>query len=1532
MMATLDNELETIYDELGDLKKSVEVIRGGWERLTKSNEEMASRMESIAQTLERIESFHRADKAFGKSIAGPSNPEVQVHSSFPPLVSEDPQLGYRRIADSLETRNNLLKKVELPNFVGVNPNVWINRAERYFRLGRFSDLDKFDLLAVSFEGAVLNWFNIEMEEDPFTDWQNFKERLLLRFKQRIEDEPGKRLFAITQKGSVGDYINEFEELRSMVTGIAEKNLVDVFFNGLKQEMKEVVKMKEPRGLRQHMAAVMTMEDSAFCKSIAAVSHTVTTPKATGYIPLRSSTQHNTNNQVVASGNKDQQGQRQQKPGPRRLTPAELAEKRRLGLCYKCDSKWSKTHECKNVELQVLTVVDGFEVEVFNESGADTFEDENGVVTDLMVMSLASFFGLSSPTTTKLWGKIGELMIIVMLDSGATHNFLSPAVVTQLNITPVRDRRLEIILGTGITVNGTGVCKDVTFSLPVLEDTADFIMLELGRVDMILGVQWLRTLGRCEVDWETHEMSFIFKGERVTLYGDSSLQNGHVCPQAPPQDKSQLNGIDVEFFQVNTSDAQPEIPLPIEHLLDRYLKVFAEPSQLPPLRDREHAINLVAGAGPISVRPYRYPHSYKEEMEKMVSQMLQSGIIRPSHSPYSSPVLLVKKKDGTWRFCIDYRALNKVTVADKFPIPMIDQLLDELFGAKIFSKLDLRSGYHQIRMQEKDIHKTAFRTADGHYEFVVMPFGLTNAPATFQALMNEIFRPYLRKFILVFFDDILIYSKTVEEHVQHLEIVLKLFETHKLFANKKKCLFGQSQVDYLGHLISADGVSTDPEKTEAMRKWPIPRTVKDLRGFLGLTGYYRRFVQSYGSIARPLTCLLKKDAFEWSELTNRAFEGLKKAMSTAPVLALPDFSETFVVESDASGYGIGAVLMQKGRPVAYFSAGLTDREQIKPIYERELMAVVLAIQKWRHYLLGRKFIVHTDQKSLKFLLEQREVSLDYQRWLTKLLGYDFDIVFKPGVENKAADGLSRIGSRESELSGLSLAALTVPSSIQMQDILTEIDQSAELKELKSRVEQGKMKKPGYSVVQGRVFYKERLLLAKSSVHVPAILREYHDSVMGGHSGVLKTVRRIQSVFHWRKMTQDIQAYVAACDICQRHKYSTLTPAGLLQPLPSPTQVWEGLSMDFIEGLPVSNGVNVILVVVDRLSKFAHFLSLKHPFSAVDVANLFLKEIVRLHGFPGSIVSDRDRIFLSSFWKSLFRLGGTQLKYSTAFHPQSDGQTEVLNRCLETYLRCYASAHPKSWAKYLPWAELWYNTNFHTALGTTPFRVVYGRDPPSLLKFEEGSTANFDLECMLKQRDAMLKQIKGHLLLAQDRMKTNADKHRRELEFQVGDKVFLKLRPYRQQSVVKRLYQKLAARYFGPFEVIGKVGAVAYRLQLPEGSRIHNVFHVSQLKPVIGQGHTVSELPRTLSSNDELVVEPEDVLDTRYDAHGCLEALVSWTGLPEHENSWEKAVLLLQQFPHLKLEDKLRFDAAGIDRPLRVYTRKRGRREERLNEEE
>jgi len=333
------------------------------------------------------------------------------------------------------------------------------------------------------------------------------------------------------------------------------------------------------------------------------------------------------------------------------------------------------------------------------------------------------------------------------------------------------------------------------------------------------------------------------------------------------------------------------------------------------------------------------------VEKQLREMLQKGLIRTSSSPFASPVLLVRKKDGSWRFCIDYRKLNAVTVKNKHPMPIVEELLDELAGSAWFSKLDLRSGYHQIRVAPQDIHKTAFRTHQGLYEYVVMPFGLTNAPATFQGLMNEVFAPLLRKGVLVFMDDILIYSPTLEDHACLLTAVLQILSGNNLFAKPSKCSFAQNSIEYLGHVISSNGVSTDPHKIQAVKDWPVPSNIKDVRGFLGLTGYYRRFIKHYSLISRPLTLLLRKGTpFVWSVTTQETFDLLKQTMVTAPVLALPQFNKSFTVETDASETGLGAVLMQDSHPIAFLSQTLSPRNAALSTYEKECLAILMAVDK------------------------------------------------------------------------------------------------------------------------------------------------------------------------------------------------------------------------------------------------------------------------------------------------------------------------------------------------------------------------------------------------------------------------------------------------------------------------------------------------------------------------------------------------------------------------------------------------------------
>ena len=447
---------------------------------------------------------------------------------------------------------------------------------------------------------------------------------------------------------------------------------------------------------------------------------------------------------------------------------------------------------------------------------------------------------------------------------------------------------------------------------------------------------------------------------------------------------------------------------VEQVLQQYHTVFSVPKTLPPSRSHDHHIPLLPNTAPVNSRPYRYSPLHKTEIERQVKELLEAGLIIHSSSPFASPVLLVQKKDGSWRFCVDYRRLNAVTVKNRFPMPVIEEILEELAGSKFFTKLDMRSGYHQVRMAPQDEYKTAFKTHHGHFQFKVMPFGLTNAPATFQCLMNDILSPFLRQFVLVFLDDILIYSPTMESHLDHLHQVLQKLQDNHIYLKASKCSFAQAKLEYLGHIISDAGVSTDNSKTEAMVNWPVPTCVTELRAFLGLTGYYRRFDRNYGIIAKPLTQLLKKKMFQWSESAQQAFDNLKLAMSTTPVLALPDFTKPFTVETDACDDGIGAVLLQNSQPIAFLSKALGQTHKVLSIYEKEFLALIMAVERWRSYLQLQEFVIITDHKSLSYLTEQNLHSNMQRKVMTRLMGLKFRIVYRQGKENTVADSLSRVG--------------------------------------------------------------------------------------------------------------------------------------------------------------------------------------------------------------------------------------------------------------------------------------------------------------------------------------------------------------------------------------------------------------------------------------------------------------------------------------------------------------------------------------------
>ena len=724
--------------------------------------------------------------------------------------------------------------------------------------------------------------------------------------------------------------------------------------------------------------------------------------------------------------------------------------------------------------------------------------------------------------------------------------------------------------------------------------------------------------------------------------------------------------------------------------------------------------------------------------------------------------------------MDYRELNKLTKKNRHPLPRIDDLFDQLVGASVFSQLDLATGFHQLRVAEDSIDKTAFRTPDGFYEWLVMPFGLTNAPAYFVDLMSRVFREYLNKFVVVFVDDILVFSKNKEEHSLHLREVLETLRAHNLKAKFSKCHFWRKEVRFLGHVVSKEGIAVDPAKVVAIQDWKVPKNATEVRSFLGLAGYYRKFIKDFAKISAPLTRLTKKNlVFTWDKDCDDAFQRLKRALTSAPVLVLPDGNKPFTIYTDACGTGLGAVLMQEGRVIAYGGRQLRVHEKNYPTHDLEPAAIVFALKSWRHYLLGEKFELFTDHKSLKYLFSQKDLNLRQQRWMEFLASYDFEIAYTPGKRNVVADALSR--------KRLSLSPLFVERQslefISMFDFRPSVDlvpgllASLEVRPtLLGRVGEAQQDDPQLVEIveklkggessshlrrytlddKGWLRRDNRLCVPQDEDLRKAILDDAHRSKMTIHPGGDKMYKDMKRVFFWAGMKKDVAEYVARCLVCQRVKAEQKKPGGLLHPLEVPLWKWESISMDFVDGLPRSRKGNTgIWVIVDRLTKSAHFIPVKSKRTAPWLASVYIKEIVRLHGIPSSIVSDRDPIFTSEFWKSLQEAVGTQLCLSTAYHPQTDGQTERVNRILEDLLRLCILDFGGTWEEHLPLVEFAYNNSFQSSIGMAPFEALYGRPCRSPTCWWESTDKILLGPDMVRETSEKIDLIRRRMKAAQDR---------------------------------------------------------------------------------------------------------------------------------------------------------------------------------------
>lgn len=1072
----------------------------------------------------------------------------------------------------------------------------------------------------------------------------------------------------------------------------------------------------------------------------------------------------------------------------------------------------------------------------------------------------------------------------LVDTGASLNFIDPSLVNELGLPLVPSETVPTVtLGDG---RQAPVNHYVILTLLPGEGfeayTAEFFVFPVGKPGLVLGVPFCKSHNP-DLDW-------------VNLC---------ITPKPQPRDNTSLRAMINRndhprlLMQMREPDKGPEaivgqLPTAFSDFEDVFREDLAE--KLPEHSRFDHEILLNPGTVPRYGPIYKTSAPQSEYVRNYINENTDKGWISVSKSSWASPVLFANKKDGTPRMCIDYRYVNANTVKVRYPLPRIDQILDRLHAAQYYSKIDLRNAYNLIRIRRGDEHITAFRTQYGLFEYNVMPFGLCNAPATFQRLMNYIFRDMLDVSVVVYLDDILIFSKNRKQHTEHVREVLQRLRDNKLFAKASKCEFFSHSVSFLGYYIDREGISMDPSKVRSILDWPYPKQPRDILSFIGLANFYRNFIPGFAIATRPLYDAAKTQGpFILTPSIIDAWDNLKRIMSSNTVVRHFDPSLPCIVETDASDYAIGAVLSQTQdgitRPVAFLSRKLQPAELNYSTHDKELLAIVYAFGSWAHYLEGHQIDVRvlSDHQSLKYFTQKKLLSRRQASWHDFLARFAFHICYTPGKSHIKADALSRrpdylpddttSTTKSKELNPQNEVVLLPPEiflgTMRHVAVTAQSDLVDLLKQATAETDPETTKRFGLKLDKGLLYHEDQVFVPPCLVS--AILTSCHDGPAMGHPGIVKTIQNLQHDYWWPSLKADAERYVRRCEVCQRTKPATGRPNGLLQPLPVADRPWQHLSCDFVGPLPMSSGFNFVLTVVDRFTKMAVFLPCTKNITSFEFAKLFVRKVYSRFGLPSTIVTDRGPQFTAMVWQSLATLLGINHRLSTAYHPQTDGQSEIVNKALGQYLRIFSNLEQTDWSSHLPYAEFCYNSTPHSATGIPPIVAYSGYEPRRSLDQPASSPDDKAVPRatrFAKDLNKLHKAMYKALADANERYAEVYNRRRRNIRFKEGEWVWLNTKNLRTMRPSK----KLDNRFAGPYKIDKVINDLAYRLKIHDRTSLGRTFHIDLLKKFEGkEPKSDSEAP-ALSYGS---TSPVSILASRT-VRGQKQWKISWSTM---EISWE-----------------------------------------------